>query len=268
MAGYGKIHSSLWKGSLRGDSHGQLVMMYACSNCDIDGVLDEHPRSIAEATGLVVDEVWIVCRRFEEPDPESRSTEHDGRRFVRLTQDRTWGWKIVNYEKYRELRSTEDRRDYHRKYWRDNRSPKREPIASPSADPTIAISFPTKLDGVLEHIDHASVAEWSKAYPSVDVPAKLDHLRQWLLANPAKLRLPRFTRVWIVNRLAEDQQKAPRVEKELTPEERVASEKTHREQRARELEESRERDAPPDDPEALERFNASLAALAAEKAMP
>jgi hypothetical protein len=36
---------------------------------------------------------------------------------VPLSEGRAWGWRIVNYKHYRQLKREEDRRSYHRDYW-------------------------------------------------------------------------------------------------------------------------------------------------------
>lgn len=49
---------------------------------------------------------------MEQPDPYSRTEGEEGRRIVRLDDHRPWGWRIVNHEKYRRIRSEEERREY------------------------------------------------------------------------------------------------------------------------------------------------------------
>jgi hypothetical protein len=78
--------------------------------CDRDGFVDKHPRAIAEEVGLTVEQVRVALDNLESPDPESRTPDEDGRRIVRTDEHRTWGWRIVNYEKYRAIRNEEDRR--------------------------------------------------------------------------------------------------------------------------------------------------------------
>lgn len=48
---------------------------------------------------------------LSQPDPYSRSQEHEGRRIILLDEHRPWGWIIVNHEYYRDLASVEDRRE-------------------------------------------------------------------------------------------------------------------------------------------------------------
>lgn len=264
MPGYGKTFSSLWEGSLRGDSVAQLVFIYMFSNCDASGIFDVHPRAIADATGLSLNVVWKAVRRLELNDDQSRSPEMNGRRIVRIDEHREWGWQVVNYEKYRQQRSLWDRRDYHRRYWRDHRS---TVISAPPQPHSDSIRFPTSDPNVKVDVDRDSIREWGAAYPSVDVPAKVQHLRQWLIENPAKRKAPGTTRAWIVNRLAEDQAKAPKIPKEPTRDELRRAERDLKARRARELEERREPVAEVD-PEALRKLTEALAAAKSMEVKP
>jgi hypothetical protein len=61
---------------------------------------------------------------LEAPDAESRSREHDGARIVRVSTERTWGWIIVNYAKYRAIRDEESRREQNAEAVRRHRAKK------------------------------------------------------------------------------------------------------------------------------------------------
>lgn len=78
------------------------------------GVVDKHWKAIADETGLSRERVELAVKTLEAPDPESRSSEMDGARLVRLDDHRAWGWQIVNYGKYRAIRSEDDRREQNR----------------------------------------------------------------------------------------------------------------------------------------------------------
>lgn len=111
---YCKLFASLYQGTLRGKSHEILVFTNLLANADSAGHVDIHFRAIADEVGLTVDEVKAAIRVLESPDPESRSPEHAGARLVKMDGHREWGWKIVNYLKYRSIRSEEDRREQNR----------------------------------------------------------------------------------------------------------------------------------------------------------
>lgn len=111
---YAKLFSSLYQGTLRGNTHGIVVFTNMLAHCDMAGFVDMHPKAIAEETGLTVDEVRAAIGELESPDPESRSPEEEGRRIMRIDDHRAWGWRVVNHGKYRAIRNEEDRREQNR----------------------------------------------------------------------------------------------------------------------------------------------------------
>ena len=111
---YAKLFTSIYQGTLRGNSHGLLVFTNLLAHCDKDGIADIHPRAIAEEVGLSVEQVRAALQVLEMPDEESRSPERQGRRIVRIDDHRSWGWLVVNYCKYRAIRNEDDRREQNR----------------------------------------------------------------------------------------------------------------------------------------------------------
>lgn len=111
---YVKLFASLYQGTLRGRSHAILVFTNLLANADQYGHVDKHWAAIAGEVGLTVDDVKIAVHELEAPDPESRTQAEEGRRIVPLDEHRAWGWRIVNYGKYREIRNAEDRREQNR----------------------------------------------------------------------------------------------------------------------------------------------------------
>lgn len=111
---YAKLFTSLYQGTLRGNSKGILVFTNLLAHADKNGDVDIHPRAIAEEVGLSVEIVNETLLMLESEDPESRSPECEGRRIVRLDEHRSWGWNIVNFQKYRAIRNEEDRREQSR----------------------------------------------------------------------------------------------------------------------------------------------------------
>ena len=111
---YAKIFTSLYQGTLRGNSHCILVFTNLLAHADRDGIVDIHPRAIAEEVGLTREQVQAAIDELEAPDPESRSPDEQGRRITRVDAHRAWGWLVVNYAKYRAIRSEDDRREQNR----------------------------------------------------------------------------------------------------------------------------------------------------------
>lgn len=134
MIMYVKLFASLYQGTLRGRSDEILVFTNLLAHADRFGIVDKHWRAISEETGLTHEQVKAALLTLESPDPESRSPEREGRRIIRLDEHRAWGWQVVNYEKYRAIRSEDDRREANRaaqERWRNRNKP---PSAGVSRD--------------------------------------------------------------------------------------------------------------------------------------
>jgi hypothetical protein len=84
---------------------------------DKEGVVDMTADAIARETTIPRRVIDKGIAALELPDPDSKSPDAGGRRITRLSDLRTWGWKITNYIHYRKLRSEDERREYHRQYW-------------------------------------------------------------------------------------------------------------------------------------------------------
>lgn len=131
---YGKLFASLYEGTMRGRAHEILVFTNMLAFASKDGTVDRHPRTMADETGLTVDEVWAAIANLEAPDIESRSQEMGGRRIVRLDEHRNWGWQIVNHGKYRRIKNEEDRREQNRVAQRNYKERRRAAASSSAAD--------------------------------------------------------------------------------------------------------------------------------------
>jgi hypothetical protein len=119
---YAKLFASLYQGTLRGKPNEILVFTNMLAHADREGYVDKHFRAIADEVGISAEDVRAAVGVLESPDNESRSPELEGRRITRVNDHRAWGWKIVNYRKYREIRNDEDRREQNRaaqERWRE-----------------------------------------------------------------------------------------------------------------------------------------------------
>ena len=121
---YGKLFEAMFDGSLvtRGPWEAIVTLQQLVILCNAHGEVDMTPAAISNRTTIPLPLIEKGLAALEQPDPESRNPAEDGRRIVRLSEMRTWGWRIVNYEHYRQLRSAEERREYQRNYQRDRRS--------------------------------------------------------------------------------------------------------------------------------------------------
>lgn len=138
---YVKLFASMFEGSLYGKRDQILVFTYLLAKADAEGVADLHPSVISGALGMPIADVKAALVALESPDPESRTPDEEGRRITRMDTHRDWGWRLVNYEKYRQIRHAEDRKEQNReaaKKYRQN-NPQASSAISKSKRPSSAI---------------------------------------------------------------------------------------------------------------------------------
>src|SRR4029077_15548009 len=89
---------------------------------DRDEIVDKTHEAIARITNVPIEDIRRAITQLESPDPNSRSELEEGRRMRRLDEHRDWGWQIVNYEAYRNIRDEEARKAYFREKKREQRA--------------------------------------------------------------------------------------------------------------------------------------------------
>lgn len=121
---YGKLFSQMYDGTLatKGPWQALVTFQQLIILADQSGVVDMTPESVARRTTIPLEIISQGIKALEEPDPSSRTPALEGRRIVRLSASRDWGWQIVNYDHYRKIRSQEERREYMRKYQASRRA--------------------------------------------------------------------------------------------------------------------------------------------------
>ena len=102
MSGYTPVFRSIFEGTLCGQYPDTAAWLFMLALADKNGHVDKTPQYISAVTGMPVDELAGCIDRFMQPDPASRSSAEEGRRLVPIDPERSWGWRIVNHEKYRE----------------------------------------------------------------------------------------------------------------------------------------------------------------------
>jgi hypothetical protein len=165
---FAKIFVQIFDGSLGDNPDLRHFFMDLLLLCNIDGFVEMTDTAISARTRLPLDRVRFWLSELEKPDPLSRSADENGRRIILMFPERGWGWKIVNYLKYRDIRDDETRREYQRKWDREHAHERhknwkyRKAPTSPDTDPT----NPTKAEAEAE-------AEAEASTPSpVPSPAK------------------------------------------------------------------------------------------------
>lgn len=118
---YGKVFAQIFDGTLHGHLEATAVFMAMIAIADQDGVVNLTFTALTSRTGWPAEFVRKGIEHLEQADPESRTPDEDGRRIVRLRDNTSWGWRITNYAKYREIRDENSRRKYMREYMRNRR---------------------------------------------------------------------------------------------------------------------------------------------------
>lgn len=102
MAGYTPVFSSMLEGTLYGRWPHTGVWACLLSMTDKSGEINKNPQLVANAIGVPIDQLLICIADFMAPDPDSQSTENEGRRLELIDVRRDWGWRVINHCKYTE----------------------------------------------------------------------------------------------------------------------------------------------------------------------
>ena len=101
------VYSSLWEED--GDTCKVWITLLALRDHDT-GVVDKNITGIARICNLPLGVVDRALGKFQSPDANSTSPDHDGRRVEKLES----GWLILNHQKYLEYGWSEAKREYER----------------------------------------------------------------------------------------------------------------------------------------------------------
>jgi hypothetical protein len=125
---YAKIFRQIYEGTLctTGPWQALVTFQQLLILADPDGNVDMTAKAISRITTIPLEIIELGIKALLEPDPDSHTPDEAGRRIIPLSPDRNWGWKIVNYLRYRELKREQDRREYHREYWHKRQAKKKE----------------------------------------------------------------------------------------------------------------------------------------------
>lgn len=117
MSGYTPVFDTVFQGTLCGKYPDLPVWLVLLALQQRGGIIDAHPSYIATISGLPQADIEAAIKRFCEPDPASRTPDHDGRRLEPI-DGAGFGWRVLNHRKYQEkarltaknARETEERR--------------------------------------------------------------------------------------------------------------------------------------------------------------
>lgn len=100
------VASSIWDE----DDKTRLVWITMLALKDRNHFVRGTVNYLALASRVTVTECEAALAKLLNPDPKSRSTEHEGRR----VREEPGGWTVLNGEKYRNLLSVTERNEYNR----------------------------------------------------------------------------------------------------------------------------------------------------------
>lgn len=172
MGMYAKLMSRITESSLMDEEIlVRYTFMMLLAIADPQGYVVGTDVAIARRLNMPLEEFKKSVTQLMEPDANSNSMEHEGRRVI--TSDCERGYFLVNYVKYRDTRDEEQRREYMRDYMRKYRGGK---------DVTPV--------NKRKHRKPALAKEEVKA----DVEEKEESLRGFSV--PSNLDVPQFRKAW------------------------------------------------------------------------
>jgi hypothetical protein len=122
---FAKVFAQIFDSSISEDYMVRHIFMDLLVLADQEGIVDMTLTAISRRTNVPPELISRAIERLMENDSTSRSSAEDGRRLGRLDSHRNWGWYIVNWDKYRNMRDEEARKSYFREYQRKRRAGQR-----------------------------------------------------------------------------------------------------------------------------------------------
>ena len=109
---FAKVFGQIFDSSIAEDYNCRRMFMDLLVLADSTGAVDMTLEAISRRTNVPIEEVEKYINELCQPDSKSRSKLHEGKRLVPLDDRRDWGWMIVNYQHYRQIKDEEARRLY------------------------------------------------------------------------------------------------------------------------------------------------------------
>lgn len=147
---FGKVFAQMYEGSMMGAGPWVFALWpYIIANCDRRGYVELNPRLIAAKIGGSSADARSAIEYLAAPDPESRSKDEGGRR---IAKEGEYLYRIVNYEKYRDIRNAENRREQNRVAAKKYREKDRQ-------QPSAAVSNKRSISAKSAHAEAEAEAE-------------------------------------------------------------------------------------------------------------
>lgn len=129
MSGYTKLFGSILASTIwRSDNETRIVWITMLAMSNRRGIVEASIPGLADFARVPIDACQRALAHLASPDEFSRTKDHDGRRI----EDTDGGWRLLNHNKYRDLLSAEERREYKKVKQREYRGKKRAaPVDKP-----------------------------------------------------------------------------------------------------------------------------------------
>jgi hypothetical protein len=115
---YSKLFNSLITSTVwQEDDKTRIVWITLLAIPDPHGVVNASIPGLAHVANVPVAAARRAIQILSSPDPDSRTKDFGGRRIKEVDG----GWLILNYDKYRNLLSADDRREYKARWMREKR---------------------------------------------------------------------------------------------------------------------------------------------------
>ncbi len=137
MTGYVKIYGSILGSSIWAEAMPtRIVWITMLAMADEHGKVEASTSGLARFANVTLAECREALKALAAPDTDSRTPDNDGRRVEKVDG----GWLILNYLKYREMRSPKQVAEAERKArWRENKEPRDMSPMSPSIRTAVAV---------------------------------------------------------------------------------------------------------------------------------
>lgn len=183
---YGKHFQSTYNGSMVGS--GPVVFAvwgYVIANTR-DSIVELNPIILGAILGCTPEEITAAIDKLCEPDEKSRGVEHNGSRLVKKTE---FAYFVPTYEKYRNIRNENERREYMKNYMRDYRKSHQDApvnVNVNSGKPPLAHSdTDTDIKPLCAKTAHGDFETFWKTYPKKK--SKGAAIKAWNRIKPTPL---------------------------------------------------------------------------------
>lgn len=105
---YARVFSQILDSSIAEDFEVRHVFedfLKVCTTGEHGGIVDITRHALARKFNVPLDKLNRAIDKLEAPDDSSRNPDNDGMRLARLDGHRDWGWQILNWKEYDQVRS-------------------------------------------------------------------------------------------------------------------------------------------------------------------